>query len=64
MVMKFAVMPPAQWHRELVADLAPERATLAEAQMMSVTGTAATDEAGLIGHVSDMLTIPYSAGFR
>jgi len=34
--MQFAMMSPAQWHRELVAHLAAERAVLRKAQMMGI----------------------------
>jgi hypothetical protein len=33
-IVELTVMPTAQWDGELVADLAPERARLGEAQMV------------------------------
>ena len=34
--VNFAVMPPAQWDRELVANFAPKSTALGKAQMMGV----------------------------
>ncbi len=45
--MEFAMMNAAERHRELVADLAPERARLSKAQMMRVTGRPSANHAGL-----------------
>jgi hypothetical protein len=48
--MDLAVMPAAQRHRELVADLAADRRRLRETKMMRIGGRAATDQAGLLHH--------------
>ena len=43
-------MGAAEWDRELIADLAAERAALGEAQVVRVAGLAAAHEAGLTGY--------------
>src|SRR6185437_8462510 len=45
-VVKGTMVDGAKRDRPFVADLAPERARLGEAQMVSLAGRAATDEAG------------------
>jgi hypothetical protein len=60
--MKLPMMTAAQRHRELVTDLAAERAALSKAQVVWIRRTAATDEAGLLGNISDVVAIPYPAG--
>ena len=51
------MMTTAQRHRELVADLAPERTRLRKTQMMRIGGRAATDQAGLLHHEAKVLTV-------
>ena len=48
--MIFPVMSSAQRYRELVADLAPHRAGLSEAQMVRVCGASPTNQARLRRH--------------
>ena len=48
-------MAPAQRHGELIADLAAERAVLREAQMVSICGLPAANQAGLFGNELDVL---------
>ena len=47
--MQFAMMSPAQWHRELVAHLAAEGAVLRKAQMMGIAWLTTADQAGFAG---------------
>ncbi len=56
------MVSPAQRHRELVADLAPERAALHKAQVMRIAGCPAADEASLHRHAFDVLAVADSAG--
>ena len=41
---------PAEWHREFIADFAPERPGLRELKMMRVRGAAAAGQARLSAH--------------
>jgi len=61
--MHLAMVPSAQGHGELIADLATERPGLGKAQMMRVRWAAAADQTRLLGHVSDMITIADAAWF-
>ena len=45
--VNFAMMSPAQWNGELIADFAAERPVLRKAQMMGVTRMTSADQAGL-----------------
>ncbi len=54
----------AQWNGELIADLAAERPALGEAQMMGIAGLAAANQARLLGHISDVITITNPARLR
>ena len=45
--MDLAMMAAAQRHGELIADLAPERWVLREAQVVSIRGLPAANQAGL-----------------
>ena len=47
--VNFAVMSPAQWDRELVANFAPKSTALGKAQMMGVRGLSAADQARALG---------------
>jgi hypothetical protein len=47
--VNFAVMPPAKWDRELVANFAPKSTALGKAQMMGVRGLSTADQAGALG---------------
>lgn len=44
--MNLTVMSTAQWDRELIAHLAPERWVLCEAKVMSIRGLPAANQAG------------------
>ena len=46
--VELTMMPAAQRHRELIADLAPERPALCKAQMMGIARPTAADEARLL----------------
>ena len=55
------VVGPAKRYGKLVADLATEGARLREAQMMGIGRLTATDEAGLLGHVAQVLAVAIAA---
>ena len=52
--VQFAMMRPAQRHRELVTDLLCQTAGLREPQMMRIAGLASADQAGLLGDEPEM----------
>ena len=58
------VMDAAEWNCELIAHLAPERARLHVLEVIRVAGPAATDEAGLLGDVAQMLAVAMAARDR
>ena len=58
------VMDAAEWNSELIAHLAPEGARLHVFEVMRVARPAATDEAGLLGDVTQMLTVAMAAWDR
>ena len=58
------MMPAAHRDGELIADLAPKCTALREAQVMGIAGLAATDQAGLMSHMPDVLAIPHPARLR
>ncbi len=64
MAMELTMMPAAQRHGELIADLAPERPALRKAQVMGIARPAAADEARLLGNIADMLAIAHPARLR
>src|SRR5215813_8738240 len=51
------VMPAAEWNRELIADLAAERAGLRKSEVVGVRGLAATDEARLLHDIAKVLPV-------
>ena len=55
--MHCAVMPATEWDRELIADLAAERARLRESEVMGIRGLAAADEARLLGDIAEVLPV-------
>ena len=55
--MELAVVRATEWHRELIADLAAERARLREAQMVWIGGPATADQARLLHHMPDMIAV-------
>jgi hypothetical protein len=61
--MHLAMMPSAQWHGKLIADLATESPGLGKAQMMRVRRAATADQARLLGNMADMFAITDTARF-
>jgi hypothetical protein len=55
--MDLSMVTSAQRHRKLVAHLPAQRAALRKAQVMGVRGPATTNQTGLLGHVSNVLTV-------
>ena len=55
--MRRSVMPAAQWDRELIANLAAERAGLGESEVVRVRGLAAAHETCLLGDVTQVLPV-------
>jgi hypothetical protein len=62
-VMQFAMVCPAQWDRELIADLLCEPAWLRKTQVVRVAGLSTADEAGLFRDEPQMLLVPQPFGF-
>jgi hypothetical protein len=62
--MHLTMMPSAQWHGELIADLAAESPGLGKAQMMRIRRAATADKTRLLGNMADMLAIADTARFR
>ena len=58
------MMASAQRDGELVADFAAERPALGEAQVMGIRRPAAADQARLLGHISDVISVPDPARLR
>src|SRR5439155_20558176 len=54
MAMQLMMVLTAEWHRELVADLASQRPGLREFQMMGIARRALADQAGLRCHECQM----------
>jgi hypothetical protein len=59
--MYLAMMPSAQGHGELIADLATESPGLGETQMMRVRRAATADKTRLLGDIANMLAIADTA---
>jgi hypothetical protein len=59
-----AMMAPAQWHRELIADLATERWGLRKAQVVGVRWLPSANQAWLFGNRFDVFAVADPAGFR
>ena len=51
------MMPSAERDRELIADLAAERARLGKSEVVGVRGLAAADDACLLSDVAQMLAV-------
>ena len=62
--MDLAMMAAAQRHGELIADLAPERWVLREAQVVSIRGLPAANQAGLLGNCLDVGSVAKAARLR
>ena len=56
--VNLTVMPSAQRDNELITDLAAECPVLCETQVMGVRRPPAADQARLLGHVSDVISVP------
>ena len=54
------VMTAAEWNRELIADLAAERAGLRKSELVGVRGLAATDEARLLHDIAKVVPVAIS----
>jgi hypothetical protein len=52
--VELAMMASAKGYRELIADLASERRSLHESEMMRIRRTAATNHTGLFGDEFDV----------
>ena len=59
--MNFAMMPPTQGNRELIAGLAPERPGLRKSQVVGVRRLPAANQARLLGNRFDVIPVPNSA---
>src|SRR5262245_3371151 len=53
--MRSSVMPAAQWDRELIANLAAERARLGKSKVVGVRGLAAAHETRLLHDIAKVL---------
>jgi hypothetical protein len=60
-IVDFAVVNPAQWYSELVADFPAEGAALREAKVVGIRGTAPADKAGLLRNELDVGLVANSA---
>jgi hypothetical protein len=58
------MMPPAQWDRELIADLAAERTRLGKSEVVGVRGLAAAHEARLLGDIAKVLPVAIASRRR
>ena len=58
------MVPSTQRNRELIADLATERAALRKAKVMGIRGAATANHASLLGDVLDVVPITNSARLR
>src|SRR5262249_23708194 len=56
-----AMMPAAEWDRELIADLTAERTGLGETEVVGVRGLAAAHETRLLGDVAKVLPVAIAA---
>jgi hypothetical protein len=55
--MHRAMMSATEWDRELIADLAAERAGLGKSEMVGIGGLAAADEARLLHDLAQVLSV-------
>src|SRR4029077_8209293 len=51
------MMPPAQWDRELIADLAAERTRLGKSEVVGVRGLTAAHQTRLVGDMAQVLPV-------
>jgi hypothetical protein len=61
--VQLAMVPAAEWNRELIADLAAECSTLRKAKVVGVRRLAATNQAGLLGYKSNVISVTHPARF-
>src|SRR5262249_26247325 len=52
-----AMMPAAEWDRELVADLAAERTGLSKSEVVGIRRLAAAQQTRLLGDIAQVLTV-------
>ena len=52
-----AMVPSAQRHGELIADLSAECPTLRKAQVVGIAGLATANQTRLLGHMSDVIAV-------
>src|SRR6516165_2071193 len=52
-----AMMPAAEWDRELIADLTAERARLSKSEVVGVRGLAAAEQTRLLGDIAQVLPV-------
>src|SRR5262249_34060545 len=55
--MHRTMMPATEWDRELIADLAAERARLGKSEVVGVRGLAAAHETRLLGDIAQVLAV-------
>ena len=63
-LVHLAMVPAAEWNRELIADLAAECSTLRKAKVVGVGRSAAANQAGLLGYKSHVISVTHPARFR
>src|SRR5262249_508318 len=61
--MELTMMRATERHSELVAHFATERTSLREAQMVWIGGPATADQARLLSHMPDMITVTDATRF-
>src|SRR6516164_4251891 len=55
--MHSTMMPPTEWDRELIADLAAERTGLGKSEVVGVRGLAAAHETRLLGDIAQVIPV-------
>lgn len=55
--MDFAMVASTQRNGEFIADLAPERSALCEAEVVSIRGAPAADQTGVGGNKFDVIAV-------
>jgi hypothetical protein len=56
------VMPSAQWDDKLVTDFASKCPVLCEPQVVGIRRSPSANQTRLLGHVSDVISVPNAAG--
>ncbi len=59
--VQLAMMAPAQWDGEFIADFAPEGGLLRKSQVMGVRGPSAANEGRLFGNRFDVIPVTHAA---